>query len=182
MLRLLDWCLPAYTKAGQGKRFRMFGPRIRRVSARVWDALPGLLLVPPSLLTVVWLSPDVPYPLQDSAWVLALNQAVANRLAFGRDVGFSLGPWGNVYTGQYHPATDGMMLFGGAVVALALASGLSALARGGRRWLVLLAPLLSRRSGYGTRCSWPFRCCCSRSRSSRLQGGAADGPHSPCCC
>ena len=34
------------------------------------------------------------------------------------------------------------MLFGGAVVALALASGLSALARGGRRWLILLAPLL----------------------------------------
>src|ERR1700733_8410167 len=81
MLRLLDWCVPAYAKAGQGERFRMFGPRIRRVSARVWDALPGLLLVPLSLLTVVWLSPDVPYPLQDSAWVLALNQAVAARLA-----------------------------------------------------------------------------------------------------
>jgi hypothetical protein len=142
MLRLLDCCVPAYAKAGQGERFRMFRPRIRRVGARVWDALPGLLLVPLSLLTVVWLSPDVPYPLQDSAWVLALNQAVADRLAFGRDVGFQLGPWGNVYAGQYHPATDGMMLFGGAVVALALASGLCALARGGRRWLILLAPLL----------------------------------------
>ena len=70
----------------------MFGPRIRRVGARVWDALPGLLLVPLSLLTVVWLSPDVPYPLQDSAWVLALNQAVADRLAFGRDVGFCSAP------------------------------------------------------------------------------------------
>lgn len=120
----------------------MFGPRIRRAGARVWDVLPGLLLVPLSLLTVVWLSPDVPYPLQDSAWVLALNQAVADRLAFGRDVGFPLGPWGNVHAGQYHPATDGMMLFGGAVVALALAGGLSALARGGRRWLILLTPLL----------------------------------------
>ena len=116
----------------------MFATRIRRVT----DALPGLLLVPLSLLTVIWLSPDVPYPLQDSAWVLALNQAVADRLAFGRDVGFPLGPWGDVYAGQYHPATDGMTLFGGAVVALGLAGGLSTLATGGRRWLMLLAPLL----------------------------------------
>ena len=120
----------------------MFGARIGRAGARVWDALPGLLLVPLSLLTVVWLSPDVPYPLQDSAWVLALNQAAADRLAFGRDVGYPLGPWGNVYAGQYHPAMDGMMLFGGTVVAVALISGLSAVARGGRRWLILLAPLL----------------------------------------
>ncbi len=120
----------------------MVRPRIRRGSARVWDVLPGLLLVLLSLLTVVWLSPGLPYPEQDSAWVLALNQAVANRLAFGRDVIYPLGPWGNVYAGQYHPATDSMMLAGGTVVALALAGGLSALARGGRRWVILLAPLL----------------------------------------
>ena len=120
----------------------MFGRRIRRGGARVWDVLPGLLLVLLSLLTVVWLSPGFPYPGQDSAWVLAVNQAVADRLAFGRDVIYPLGPWGNVYTGQYHPATDRMMLAGGTVVALALAGGLSVLARGSRRWVVLLAPLL----------------------------------------
>ena len=88
----------------------MFGRRIRRGGARVWDLLPGLLLVLLSLLTVVWLSPGFPYPGQDSAWVLAVNQAVADRLAFGRDVIYPLGPWGNVYAGQYHPATDRMML------------------------------------------------------------------------
>ena len=120
----------------------MFGPRVRRGGTRVRDVLPGLLLAPLSLLTVVWLSPGFPYPGQDSAWVLALNQAVADRLAFGRDVIYPLGPWGNVYAGQYHPATDGMTLAGGTLVALALAGGLSALARGGRRWVVLLAPLL----------------------------------------
>ena len=120
----------------------MFGPRIRCGGAKVWGALPGLLLVLLSLLTVVWLSPDLPYPGQDSAWVLALNQAVANRLAFGRDVIYPLGPWGSVYAGQYHPATDGMMLAGSTVVALALAGGLAALTRGGQRWVTLLAPLL----------------------------------------
>lgn len=120
----------------------MSEPGVSRGGARVWDALPGLLLVLLSLLTVVWLAPGFPYSEQDSAWVLALNQAVADRLAFGRDVIYPLGPWGTVYAGQYHPATDGMMLAGGAVVALALAGGLSVLARGGRRWVVLLAPLL----------------------------------------
>ena len=119
----------------------MFGPRIRR-GTKTWDMLPRLLLFVLCLLTVVWLSPGLPYPEQDSAWVVALNQAVADRLRFGRDVIYPLGPWGNVYAGQYHPATDGLMLAGGAVVALALAFGLSVLARGSRRWVVLLAPLL----------------------------------------
>ncbi len=108
----------------------------------MWHILPVLLLVSLSLLTVVWLSPDLPYPGQDSAWVLALNQAVADRLAFGRDVIYPLGPWGNVYAGQFHPATDNMMLAGGTIIALALAGGLAALARGGRCWVILLAPLL----------------------------------------
>ena len=117
-------------------------PGIRRGVASTVRVLPGPLLVLLSLLTVVWFAPEVPYPAQDSAWVLALNQAVADHLAFGRDVLFTLGPWGTVYAGQYHPATDGMMLAGGAIVALALAGGLWALATGGRRWVVLLAPVL----------------------------------------
>lgn len=104
--------------------------------------LAGLLLLLSSLLTMIWLAPGFPYPEQDSAWVLALNQAVAERLRFGRDVIYPLGPWGAVYAGQYHPATDAMMLVGGALVAVALASGLAALARNGRRWVVLLAPML----------------------------------------
>lgn len=112
---------------------------IRSAFTRV---LPGFLLVFLSLLMVIWLAPDIPYPQQDSAWGLAINQAVADRLAFGREVLFTLGPWGAVYTGQYHPATDGMMLAGGTLVAGALIGGLSALAGGGRRWFVLLAPLL----------------------------------------
>lgn len=120
----------------------MDGRRVRRGGAAVWNGLPGLLLLLFSLLTVVWLSPDLPYPQQDSAWVLAVNQAVADRLAFGRDIIYPIGPWGAVYAGQYHPATDGMMLFGGALVALALAGGLWVLAEGGRRWALLLAPLI----------------------------------------
>ncbi len=105
-------------------------------------ALPGPLLVLWCLLTVVWLAPDLPFFGQDSGWPLALNQAVNDQLIFGRDIIFNLGPWSAVYSGQYHPATDGMMLFGGALVALALSGGLIALARGGRLWVSLLVPLL----------------------------------------
>jgi hypothetical protein len=120
----------------------LLGARSRGVDARFWGVLAGPPLVLLLLLTVVWLAPGMPYPSQDSEWALALSQAVADRLVFGRDVLFTLGPWGPVYTGQYHPGTDSMMLAGGTVVALALASGLTVLARGGRRWIMLLFPLL----------------------------------------
>ena len=115
------------------------GPSSGFILSRV---LPGLLLVVLCLLTVVWLAPDVPYFGQDSGWPLALDQAVGDRLIFGRDILFNLGPWSAVYSGQYHPATDGLMLVGGTLVALALSSGLIALARGGRLWAMLLVPLL----------------------------------------
>jgi hypothetical protein len=94
------------------------------------------------LLALVPLAPGLPDISQDSAWQYALNQAVADRLAFGRDVIFNLGPLGAVYSGQFHPATNGLMLAGATLLAAALAAGLAALARGGRGWLVLLVPLL----------------------------------------
>ena len=120
----------------------MVAARVRRVGAAAWGAAPMALLTVFLLLTVVPTWPNLPYPQQDSAWALALNQAVADRLAFGRDVIYPLGPWGNVYAGQYHPATDAMTLSGAALVALAVAAGLCALVRGARRWLLLLLPVL----------------------------------------
>ena len=120
----------------------MLGAWSRGSDARPWEVLPVLLLVLLLLLTVVWWAPGMPYPGEDSAWVLAVNQAVADRLAFGRDVLFTIGPWGSVYAGQYHPATDCMMLAGGTLVALALGSGLAVLARGWLRWIMLIFPLL----------------------------------------
>ena len=109
---------------------------------KLLGALSAPLLVLLCLLTIVWLEPDFPFFGQDSGWPLALNQAVSDRLAFGRDILFNLGPWSAIYTGQYHPATDGMMVFGGAVIALAFSFGLLAVAQGRRRWVALLAPVL----------------------------------------
>lgn len=116
--------------------------KVRVSGGKLLRALPASLTVLLCLLTIVWMEPDFPFFGQDSGWPLALNQAVSDRLAFGRDILFNLGPWAAIYTGQYHPATDGMMVFGGAVIAFAFSGGLIALAQGGRRWVMLLAPIL----------------------------------------
>ena len=100
-------------------------PRSRRV---LGELLPVFLLALMCLLTVIWFAPGLPFPEMDSAWVLALNEATADRLVYGQDVMFNFGPWASVYTGQYHPGTGGLMLAGGGVIAVALIAGLAVVA------------------------------------------------------
>lgn len=57
----------------------------------------------------------------DGSWALALNEAVAQHLAFGRDIIFTLGPYAAIYTKMYHPQTDGLMLVGSTYLALTYA-------------------------------------------------------------
>ena len=101
-----------------------------------------MLLLVLSLLAVVRLSPAMPTAAFDDAWPLALDDAAARHLVFGRDVLFTFGPLSAIYTGQYHPRTDRLMVAGGLVVAAALASGLAVVARQGTIFAALLAPLL----------------------------------------
>jgi len=54
----------------------------------------------------------------DASWALGLNQAVAQGLAFGQDIIFTLGPYSSIYTKYYHPATDNMMIIGSLYLAL----------------------------------------------------------------
>ena len=69
----------------------------------------------------------------DPSWMLAVNQAVAQGLSFGDQVIFTFGPYASVYTQQYHPATDAMML--GASMSLALSYWLAlVLVMSGARW------------------------------------------------
>lgn len=63
------------------------------------------------------LTPKMPAPGIDSSWALGLNQAIAQGLAFGKDIIFTLGPYSSIYTKSYHPATDGMMLWGSFYLA-----------------------------------------------------------------
>ncbi len=55
----------------------------------------------------------------DPSWMAGLNQAVADGRVFGRDVIFTFGPYGSVYSLTYHPATYSLML----VACMVLAAG-----------------------------------------------------------
>ncbi len=64
-------------------------------------------------------TPKMPAPGVDPSWALGLNQAIAQGLAFGKEIIFTLGPYSSIYTKFYHPATDSMMLWGSVYLACA---------------------------------------------------------------
>ena len=107
----------------------------------VWrwaDGLAALLILAACCVAVVPLWPSFPAADLDSAWKFAVNVAVAQHKVFGRDLIFTFGPYADVYTGTYHPATDGLAMMATAIVAAALAGGLIVLTQGGWRWLAVL--------------------------------------------
>ena len=59
-----------------------------------------------------------------------MNAAVAMRLVMGQDILFTFGPYAALYSTQYHPATDALMLGSGGLLAAAFAAGLFCLGRG----------------------------------------------------
>jgi hypothetical protein len=69
------------------------------------------------------LNPAMPMEGLDNSWMFGMNQAVAQKLAFGRDIIFTFGPYASVYTKEYHPATDFLMLLGGTCLALSYSVG-----------------------------------------------------------
>lgn len=73
-----------------------------------------------TILVLVPFSPSFPRALLDSAYLVGLNQAVAQGLRFGRDIVFTYGPLAGVYSHQYLAATDCSMLIGSSVLAAAL--------------------------------------------------------------
>jgi hypothetical protein len=93
-------------------------------------------------LLVVPFAPAQPAADFDSSWQYAMNVAAAQHLAFGRDIVWTVGPLAAVYTHQYHPDTDLLMLIVSLIVAMALFAGLATLATAGRRPWLLLLPLL----------------------------------------
>ncbi len=90
-----------------------------------------------ALLVPVW--PLFPASTQlDNSWIIGLNAAMGMGLAFGERLIFTFGPYASVYTREYHPATDGLMLFGGALLAACYALLFLALGALRGRGLVLL--------------------------------------------
>jgi len=67
---------------------------------------------------LVPLEPLMPGGSFDDSWQLALNQALAQGLVFGKDLIFTFGPLASVYTKTYHPFTDGSMVVASSILAL----------------------------------------------------------------
>jgi hypothetical protein len=92
------------------------------------------------LITVVCMfvpfSPGMPGEGLDPSWVFGMNQAVAQGLAFGRDIVFTFGPYASIYTKTYHPATDHLMVAGSLYLGLSFWLAVFLLTRNSRGYLV----------------------------------------------
>lgn len=73
----------------------------------------GVALLVTTVLVLTPFAPDMPGTDLDRSWMFAMNQAVAQKLAIGRDAVFTFGPYASIYTRAFHPATDHLMVAGG---------------------------------------------------------------------
>ena len=74
----------------------------------------------------------------DQSWVIAMNEAVARHLRFGKEIIFTFGPYASIYTRFFHPATDRQMVFGSLLIGLSYVIALLYLARDRKPYLLLI--------------------------------------------
>jgi hypothetical protein len=77
----------------------------------------------------------------DQSWMIAMNEAVARRLRFGKEIIFTYGPYASIHTRFFHPATDRLMVFGGLLIGLSYVIALLYLARDRKRYLLFILML-----------------------------------------
>ncbi|QMT60277.1 hypothetical protein HBNCFIEN_01649 [Legionella sp. PC997] len=97
---------------------RNISRRLLTQAHKPFDFLSQFLLLLILIIAFVPFSPKMPASGIDTSWALGLNQAVAQGLAFGKEIIFTLGPYSSLYTKAYHPATDLMMILGCFYLAL----------------------------------------------------------------
>src|ERR1700722_2703922 len=89
------------------------------------------------------LDPGMPDAGLDASWVYSINQAVAQKMAFGHDVIFTYGPYASVWTHTYHPATVWMMLMGCLLFDVCYACCFARVVRPAAwSWALMLAAML----------------------------------------
>ena len=77
----------------------------------------------------------------DQSWMIAMNEAVARHLRFGKEIIFTFGPYASIYTRCFHPATDRRMVFGSSLVGLSYVIALLYLAHDRRPYLLFILML-----------------------------------------
>lgn len=81
-------------------------------------------------------SPIFPIATLGGGWQFGMNKATSAGLV-GQPLTFTFGPFSSIYSAQFSPETDGLMIYGGLLLALTVAGGLVALAGPGA-WLPAL--------------------------------------------
>jgi hypothetical protein len=111
---------------------------------RIATLLHWAFLTVTSLAVFVPFNPRFPVAKLDSSWMFAMNQAVAQKLVFGKEIIFTFGPYASIYTEMYHPATDHLMIWGSLFIGVCYALMLILLAKGkGAYWVLLYAVFLA---------------------------------------
>lgn len=82
----------------------------KNLIARVSIVVVTTLVILNLIIMIVPLAPVMPVSELDPSWMFGINQAVAQGLVFGQEFIFTFGPYGSLYTEQYHPATNMLML------------------------------------------------------------------------
>ncbi len=119
------------------------GPLPAGHTAAAWrSGAAAILLAILATCVVVPFDPGMPGAELDSSWAVALNQAVAQGLAFGRQVVFTFGPYVAVYTRVYHPDTYPVTIVASLLLAASTAAALWLLVVGAVRRLVIAVAVL----------------------------------------
>ena len=82
------------------------------------EFLLNILLAATIFLVVVPFYSTMPGDGLDPSWQLWLNEAVSKKLRFGSDVIFTFGPYSSLFTKNYHPATDSLIILTGILFAI----------------------------------------------------------------
>jgi len=107
--------------------------RLAGLPGRILTGLLSLLVLLTLLAKFVPWAPAMPGPGLDPAWRFGINQAVEQGLVFGKDVVFTFGPYGGIYTMVYGPATDLLVMAGSIYLAISYWGSYTLLMRN-RQW------------------------------------------------
>lgn len=102
---------------------------VKWLPARLANGALSLML----LGALVPLMPRMPGASLDESWMTGMNQAMAQGANLGSELVFTYGPYASIHTRTYHPATDALMLWSSAMLAVAFALAFAVLSRG-RHW------------------------------------------------
>jgi hypothetical protein len=122
----------------QAAGLRLPGADVMRITRSVFRLVLTLALCLTVLTVFVPLNPSIPVRGTDMSWMMAMNQAVAQHLVFGKDIIFTFGPYASIYTKLYHPATDRLMMWGSLFLGLCYFALLLLLGKGQKFYGTLL--------------------------------------------